>query len=470
VASPVTPPPAKTVQAQVPAEQSEFPVIQPGYTYEIVEKQIDDIVIARPITFGWVLGFMAAGTLVILLTFAIVELWLRGVGVWGIDIPVAWGFAIINFVWWIGIGHAGTLISAILYLFRQRWRTSINRFAEAMTIFAVMCAGMFPVLHLGRPWMFYYLTPYPNTMQIWPQFRSPLVWDFFAVSTYFTVSLLFWYTGMVPDFAALRDRAKNPLLKLTFGIMSFGWRGSAKAWRNFEDGYVLLAALSTPLVVSVHSVVSFDFAVGIVPGWHSTIFPPYFVAGALYAGFAMVLTIAIILRPIFRIEGLVTMRHLDNMAKLMLASGLFVIYGYFMEGFGAWYGGNLFDTYAQINRIFGPYGGWGWGLVFTNVVFPQLLWFKHFRTNIWWLLAISTSINIGMWIERFLIVVVSLHRDYIPSSWGFYTPTVWDIATYIGTLGFFSFALFMFVRMLPMIPAFEVNEMLSHLKKGGQHA
>ncbi len=470
MASPVTPPPAKTVQAQVPAEQSEFPVIQPGYTYEIVEKQIDDIVIARPITFGWVLGFMAAGTLVILLTFAIVELWLRGVGVWGIDIPVAWGFAIINFVWWIGIGHAGTLISAILYLFRQRWRTSINRFAEAMTIFAVMCAGMFPVLHLGRPWMFYYLTPYPNTMQIWPQFRSPLVWDFFAVSTYFTVSLLFWYTGMVPDFAALRDRAKNPLLKLTFGIMSFGWRGSAKAWRNFEDGYVLLAALSTPLVVSVHSVVSFDFAVGIVPGWHSTIFPPYFVAGALYAGFAMVLTIAIILRPIFRIEGLVTMRHLDNMAKLMLASGLFVIYGYFMEGFGAWYGGNLFDTYAQINRIFGPYGGWGWGLVFTNVVFPQLLWFKHFRTNIWWLLAISTSINIGMWIERFLIVVVSLHRDYIPSSWGFYTPTVWDIATYIGTLGFFSFALFMFVRMLPMIPAFEVNEMLSHLKKGGQHA
>jgi len=469
VASPVSPPPERHVQAVVPAEQSEYPVIRPGYTYETVERQIDDIVIARPITLGWAVGFVAAGILVVLLQLAIVMLFLRGVGIWGIDMPVAWGFAIINFVWWIGIGHAGTLISAILYLFRQRWRTSINRFAEAMTIFAVMCAGMFPVLHLGRQWMFYYLVPIPNSMELWPQFRSPLMWDFFAVSTYFTVSLLFWYTGMVPDFAALRDRSTNRLVKMTFGIMSFGWRGSAKNWRNFDDGYVLLAALSTPLVVSVHSVVSFDFAVAIVPGWHSTIFPPYFVAGALYAGFAMVLTIAIILRPIFHIEGLVTTRHLENMAKLMLASGLVVMYGYVMEAYMAWYSGNIFDVYDQVSRVFGPYGGWGWGLIFTNVLFPQLLWFRHFRTNIWWLLAIATSINVGMWIERFVIIVVSLTRDYLPSAWGYYTPTIWDLATFAGTIGFFTFALFLFVRLLPMIPAFEVNEMLSHLMHREEH-
>ena len=470
MATPTAIPAERNVQPTVPAEQSEFPVIRSGYTYDAVEKQIGDIVLERPITFGFAVGFIGAGMLVLVLHFAVVYLLLRGVGIWGIDIPVAWGFAIINFVWWIGIGHAGTLISAILYLFRQRWRTSINRFAEAMTIFAVMCAGMFPLLHLGRPWMFYYLIPYPNTMQIWPQFRSPLIWDFFAVSTYFTVSVLFWYSGMVPDFAALRDRAKNLLVKRIFGILCFGWRGSARHWRNYEDAYVLLAALSTPLVVSVHSVVSFDFAVGIVPGWHSTIFPPYFVAGALYAGFAMVLTIAIILRPIFKIEGLVTLRHLENMAKLMLASGLVVMYGYLMEGFMAWYGGREFEVYQQLTRLFGVYGGWGWGLLLTNVLIPQLLWFKRCRTNIWWLLIISTSINIGMWIERFLIVVVSLHRDYMPSAWGFYTPTVWDIATYAGTLGFFTFALFLFVRLLPMIPAFEVNEMLSHFRRGSQEA
>jgi molybdopterin-containing oxidoreductase family membrane subunit len=451
-------------QPTVPAEQSEYPVIAPDYTYEKVQKQIGDIVLARPFTIGWVMGFIGAATLLMLLLVAVVYLFLRGVGIWGIDIPVGWGFAIINFVWWIGIGHAGTLISAILYLFRQRWRTSINRFAEAMTIFAVMCAGLFPILHLGRPWMFYYLVPYPTTMQVWPQFRSPLVWDFFAVSTYFTVSLLFWYAGMVPDFASLRDRATNPIVKFVFGLMCFGWRGSAKHWRNYEDGYVLLAALSTPLVISVHSVVSFDFAVSIVPGWHSTIFPPYFVAGALYAGFAMVLIIAIVLRPVFKIEGLVTIRHLENMAKLMLASGLVVMYGYAMEGFMAAYSGNTFDVYAQLTRVFGPYGGWGWGLILTNVVIPQALWLKSVRTNIWWLLFISTSISIGMWIERFVIVVISLSRDYLPSSWGYYNPTIWDIGTYLGTIGLFTAMLFLFVRFLPMIPAFEIGEMLSHLR------
>jgi molybdopterin-containing oxidoreductase family membrane subunit len=462
MAAPTLNPPQPTV----PAEQSEYPVIGSGYTYDSVQKQIGDIVLTRPLTLGWIVGFFAAATFLVLLLFAIVYLFLRGVGIWGVDIPVGWGFAIINFVWWIGIGHAGTLISAILYLFRQRWRTSINRFAEAMTIFAVMCAGLFPLLHLGRQWMFYYLVPYPSTMWVWPQFRSPLIWDFFAVSTYFTVSVLFWYSGMVPDFAALRDRAHNLIVKRIFGLLCFGWRGSARHWRNFDDGYVLLAALSTPLVISVHSVVSFDFAVSIVPGWHSTIFPPYFVAGALYAGFAMVLIIAIVLRPVFKLEGLVTLRHLENLAKLMLASGLVVMYGYLMEGFMAAYGGNTFEVYQQLTRVFGPYGGWGWGLMLTNVVIPQLLWLKSVRTNVWWLLLISISISIGMWIERFVIVVISLTRDYMPSSWGFYTPTVWDIGTYVGTIGLFTFMLFLFVRFLPMIPAFEVNEMLSHLRHG----
>jgi Ni/Fe-hydrogenase subunit HybB-like protein len=457
-------------QPTVPAEQSEYPVIAPGYTYEAVEKQIGDIVLKRPLTPGWMIGFLGAATLLVLLHIGIIYLFLRGVGIWGVDVPVAWGFAIINFVWWIGIGHAGTLISAILYLFRQRWRTSINRFAEAMTIFAVMCAGLYPIIHLGRPWMFYYLVPVPTTMEIWPQFRSPLMWDFFAVSTYFTVSLIFWYTGMVPDFAALRDRAHNLIVKRIFGLLCFGWRGSAKHWRNYEDAYILLAALSTPLVVSVHSVISFDFSVSMVPGWHSTIFPPYFVAGALYAGFAMVLIIAIILRPVFKIDGLVTVRHLENMAKLMLASGLVVIYGYFMEGFMAWYGGHEVEAYAQLTRVFGPYGGWGWGLLLTNVVIPQALWFKSVRTNIWWLLLISISISIGMWIERFVIVVISLTRDFMPSAWGYYTPTAWDIGIYAGTIGLFTFMLFLFVRFLPMIPAFEVSDLVAKLRPQEHHA
>jgi molybdopterin-containing oxidoreductase family membrane subunit len=459
MATTITPPPQPTI----PAEQSQYPVIGPGFDYETVERKVDDIVLERPLTKGWVVGFFGAATLLLLGHYAVVRLWLIGVGIWGVDIPVAWGFAIINFVWWIGIGHAGTLISAILYLFRQRWRTSINRFAEAMTIFAVMCAGVFPLIHLGRPWMFYYLAPYPATTQIWPQFRSPLIWDFFAVSTYFTVSVIFWYTGMVPDFAAMRDRATSRFPKIIFGILCFGWRGSARHWRNYEDAYVLLAALSTPLVISVHSVVSFDFAVSIVPGWHSTIFPPYFVAGALYAGFAMVITIAIILRPVYKIEGLVTMRHLENMAKLMLASGLVVMYGYLMEGFMAAYGGRTFEVTQQLTRLFGPYGGWGWGLLLTNVIIPQLLWFKYYRTNIWWLLIISTSINIGMWIERFVIIVIGLSQDYMPSAWGSYSPTLWDLSTYAGTIGLFTFMMFLFVRLLPMIPAFEVNEMLSHV-------
>jgi molybdopterin-containing oxidoreductase family membrane subunit len=333
-----------------------------------------------------------------------------------------------------------------------------------------MCAGLYPIIHLGRPWMFYYMAPLPTSMQIWPQFRSPLMWDFFAVSTYFTVSLIFWFTGMVPDFAALRDRANNLIVKRVFGLLSFGWRGSAKHWRNYDDVYVLLAALSTPLVVSVHSVISFDFSVAMVPGWHSTIFPPYFVAGALYAGFAMVLIIAIVLRPVFKIEGLVTVRHLENMAKLMLASGLVVMYGYFMEGYMAWYSGRETEMYAQLVRIFGTYGGWGWGLILTNVIIPQALWFKSVRTNIWWLLLISISISIGMWIERFVIVVIGLHRDFMPSAWGYYSPTIWDVGIYAGTIGLFTFMLFLFVRFLPMIPAFEISDLVSKLRPGEHHA
>jgi molybdopterin-containing oxidoreductase family membrane subunit len=448
----------------VPAEQSEFPVIAPGFTLDRVQEKIGDIVMERPLTAGWILGFLGAFFIMSLMFYVIVRLLAVGIGIWGVDVPVAWGFAIVMFVWWIGIGHAGTLISAILYLFRQRWRTSINRFAEAMTIFAVFCAGLFPLLHLGRPWMFYYIAPYPSTYYVWPQFRSPLVWDFFAVSTYLTVSILFWYMGMVPDFASMRDRTRNPIFRSTFAILAFGWRGSARHWRNYEDGYVLLAALATPLVVSVHSVVSFDFAVGIVPGWHSTIFPPYFVAGALYAGFAMVITIAIMLRPVYKIEGLVTMRHLENMAKLMLASGLVVMYGYLMEGFMSWYSGRPAEEFELFNRFQGPYGAWGYFLMLTNVIIPQALWFKKVRTNIWWLLLVSTSINIGMFIERFVIVIVSLHADYMPSAWSYYNPSLWDIGMMLGTLGFFTFNMFLFIRFLPMIPAFEINEMLSHLR------
>src|SRR5438477_8892201 len=316
------------------------PVIGPNYSYGEITDRVDRLVLEQKTRLWWWLGLVAGLLLTGLLLLTMGILIFVGVGIWGVMIPVAWGYAITSFVWWIGIGHAGTLISAILFLLKQHWRTSINRFAEAMTIFAVMQAGLYPVFHLGRPWFAYWLVPYPSTMGVWPQFRSPLVWDFFAVSTYFTISLIFWYLGMIPDIASLRDRARARLAQVAYGMLALGWRGSARHWQRYEQAYYLFAALATPLVVSVHSVVSSDFAVSIVPGWHSTIFPPYSVAGAIYAGFAMVLTIAIILRPIFHIEGLVTMRHLENMAKLMLASGMVVIYGYFMEGFMAWYSGN----------------------------------------------------------------------------------------------------------------------------------
>ncbi len=400
-----------------------------------------------------------------ILMMAVTKLFLEGVGIWGINQPSGWGFDIINFVWWIGIGHAGTLISAILLLLRQEWRTSINRFAEAMTLFAVACAGMYPVLHTGRPWLAYWLLPYPNTMGLWPQFRSPLVWDVFAVSTYATVSLLFWYVGLVPDLATLRDRAKSKLAKIAYGIPAMGWRGSAHHWHNYEVAYLLLAGLSTPLVLSVHTVVSFDFAIGIIPGWHATIFPPYFVAGAIYAGFAMVLTLALPLRAVFGLQDFITQRHLQNMAKVMLATGLIVVYGYAMEFFFAWYSGNHYEAFMAVNRVLGPYK-WHWlGLIICNAVVPQLLWIRKFRSSTFWLFFVSMFINVGMWLERFIIIPVSLSRDFLPSSWGMYSGTIWDWATFIGTMGLFLSLLFLFVRLLPMISVFEMRTLVPDAQK-----
>jgi Ni/Fe-hydrogenase subunit HybB-like protein len=437
------------------------PVIGPGYTFGSVSDKISSIVLTRPKSHGWLIGFLIAFSLVLLLMYAIGYLLVRGVGIWGINIPVGWGFAIVNFVWWIGIGHAGTLISAILLLLNQQWRTSINRFAEAMTIFAVACAGLFPILHLGRPWFAYWLVPYPNVMRVWPQFRSPLVWDVFAVSTYFTVSLMFWFIGLIPDLATLRDRASKRAEKVIYGILAMGWRGSAVHWHRYETAYLLLAGLATPLVVSVHTVVSFDFAVGIIPGWHSTIFPPYFVAGAIYSGFAMVLTLAIPLRAVYKLEDFITARHLDNMAKVMLATGLIVGYGYLMEIFMAWYSDNKYESFLALNRAFGPYGKFYWALIACNIVAPQLLWSSRVRANVKALFAMSLVVNVGMWLERFVIVVISLHRDFLPSSWGMYQPTRWDWATFIGSIGLFVALLFLFIRFLPMISIFEMRELVS---------
>ena len=441
------------------------PLLKPGHTLASVTDKISVIVLGRGTTKGWLFGFAVAFSLLMLLNVAVAYLLAVGVGIWGIRIPIAWGFAIVNFVWWIGIGHAGTLISAILLLLRQRWRTSINRFAEAMTLFAVACAGMFPLLHMGRPWLAYWLMPYPNPMWMWPQFRSPLVWDVFAVSTYLTVSLMFWFVGLIPDLATLRDRAKQRAAQIIYGILAMGWRGSAVHWSRYETASLLLAGLATPLVVSVHTVVSFDFSVAIVPGWHSTIFPPYFVAGAIYSGFAMVMTLAIPIRKYYKLEDFVTMRHLDNMAKVMLATGLIVAYGYMMETFMAFYSGNQFERYSIMNRITGPYAVVYWALIACNIAIPQLLWLGRVRRSVPALFAISLIVNIGMWLERFVIVVVSLHRDFLPSSWGTYMPTRWDWATFVGTIGLFLTLLYLFIRFLPMISIYEMRSLVEETQK-----
>jgi molybdopterin-containing oxidoreductase family membrane subunit len=449
-----------THSTQTHPEAHRPPVIEPGHSFATVTDQISSIVLTRGPPKGWYFGFAIAFSMTMMLFYSLAYLVVMGVGIWGENIPVGWAFDIINFVWWIGIGHAGTLISAILLLLRQTWRTSINRFAEAMTLFAVACAGIYPAMHTGRPWLDYWLFPYPNTMGTWPQFRSPLMWDVFAVSTYATVSALFWFIGLIPDLATLRDRADNRAAKIIYGMLAMGWRGSAQHWHRYETAYLLLAGLATPLVLSVHTVVSFDFAIGIIPGWHSTIFPPYFVAGAIYAGFAMVLLIAIPLRWAYGLEDFITLRHLQNMAKVMMATGLIVFYGYIMEAFFGWYSGNEYEWYMTVNRVVGPYGPLYWALIFCNGFAPQIFWFAWARSSVACLFIVSIIVSIGMWLERFVIVVTSLHRDFVPSSWGMYYPTVWDWSTYIGTIGFFVTLIYLFIRVLPMISIFEMRTIL----------
>ena len=396
--------------------------------------------------------------LIMLVCFAmIIYLMSTGVGVWGLMVPVAWAWDITNFVFWIGIGHAGTLISAILFLLRQKWRTSINRAAEAMTIFAVMCAGIFPLIHIGRIWLGWWLLPLPNANSIWPQFRSPLLWDVFAVSTYFTVSLLFWYMGLIPDLATMRDRAKSKFRQILYGIGALGWSGSNRHWSHYEKAYLLLAGLSTPLVLSVHSIVSFDFAISQLPGWHTTIFPPYFVAGAIFSGFGMVLTLLIPMRSICHLEEIITVRHVELMGKVILGTGSIVGYAYGMEFFIAWYSGNPYELYAFKNRAFGPYWWAYWSMVSCNVICPQLFWFKAVRTNLIIVFIISIFVNIGMWFERFVIIVTSLHRDYMPSNWAYYSPTWVDILQFVGTFGLFMTLFLLFMRFLPAIAISEVK-------------
>jgi Ni/Fe-hydrogenase subunit HybB-like protein len=436
-------------------------LLGPGETYDTVTDRIGSIVLNPPLPKAWWFSFAIAFAMLMMLLFAVTWLFYRGIGIWGVNIPVAWGFAIVNFVWWIGIGHAGTFISAILLLVLQKWRTSINRLTEAMTLFAVACAGMFPLLHLGRPWLFYWLLPYPDTMGLWPQFRSPLVWDVFAVSTYFTVSLIFWYVGLLPDLASIRDRAQTRGKQVLYGFLALGWRGSARHWQRHQSAYLLLAGLATPLVLSVHSVVSFDFSVAIVPGWHSTIFPPYFVAGAIYSGFAMVLNIVIPVRRLYKLQSYITLRHLNNMANVMLATGMMVAYGYLMEAFMAWYSGDIFEQYMMVNRAFGPYGWVFWLLMLVNVLIPQLLWIRRVRITPIWLFLVALSVNLGMWLERFVIVVTSLARDYVPSIWRMYFPTRWDWMTLFGSIGLFLTLLFLFIRFLPMISMSEVRELVA---------
>ena len=453
--------------AREPDPNNDLPVLAPSQTFETVSAQISDIVLYRKTPLFWWIMFGLGAVLFVGFGGAIAYLLGKGVGIWGIEIPVAWGFAITNFVWWIGIGHAGTLISAILLLLRQSWRNSINRFAEAMTIFAVACAGLFPLLHLGRAWIFYWLIPYPNTMTVQPQFRSPLVWDVFAVSTYGIVSIMFWYLGMLPDLATLRDRSKGGFKYGFYGVLALGWRSSSRHWRMHQSASLLLAGLATPLVLSVHTVVSFDFTIAILPGWHSTIFPPYFVAGAIYSGFAMVLVICIPLRAVYGFKNLVTERHLNNCAKLMLATGLILAYTYLIEPFTAWYGGNNFEMYTVHNRAVGPQSWTYWGVILLNVIIPQALWFPRFRVNPKLLFIVAMDVVIGMWLERYMIIVTSLDRDFLPSSWSNFVATFWDNATLYGSVGMFIVLFMLFVRFLPMISMAEVRELLPYSKPGG---
>ncbi len=436
------------------------PLVAGGHDYSSLTSRICGIAEARRAPLAWCISFACSLALLATLVAMVLYLIIKGVGVWGLNSPNGWGFDITNFVFWVGIGHAGTLISAILFLFRQRWRTSINRFAESMTIFAVMCAGLFPGIHLGRIWFAYWLAPYPNQMAMWPNFRSPLMWDVFAVSTYFTVSLLFWYVGMLPDLATFRDRAQTTPRRIIYGLLALGWTGSARHWHRFERAYLILAALATPLVLSVHSVVSFDFAVSQLPGWHTTIFPPYFVAGAIFGGLAMVLTLAIPARQLFGLRDFITLRHLDNLCKLMLATGLIVAYAYALELFMAWYSGNLIEFFTFKSRALGPYAWAYWIMIGCNVVAPQLLWFKRCRANVWLLFAVAMAVNVGMWFERFVIIVTSLSTDFLPASWDIFIPTWVDLLTLAGSFGLFMTLFLLFCRYLPMLAMAETKAVM----------
>jgi molybdopterin-containing oxidoreductase family membrane subunit len=463
--------------APPPREIEREPLVLNNRSLAWISDQIAGIIEGKTPRWWWVM--MACSLPLMLMCFAMIGYLIStGVGVWGLNHPIAWGWAIVNFVFWIGIGHAGTLISAVLFLLRQKWRTSINRAAEAMTIFAVMCAGIFPGIHVGRIWFAWWLFPLPNANgPIWPQFRSPLLWDVFAVSTYFTVSFLFWYMGLIPDLATIRDRCKGFIRKFAYGLFSLGWTGSNRHWSNYEKAYLLLAGLSTPLVLSVHSIVSFDFAVSQLPGWHTTIFPPYIVAGAIFSGFGMVLTLMIPLRSIFKLEDLLTIRHIELMCKVTLATGTIVGYAYGMEFFIAWYGGNPYEAYAFQNRAFGPYWWAYWIMISCNVITPQFFWFKKLRTNVVVVWVLSIFVNIGMWFERFVIVVTSLHRDYLPANWGYYSPTKVDVLTFIGTFGLFMVLFLLFIRFLPLIAISEVKGVTNQADphhplggaKGGHH-
>jgi Ni/Fe-hydrogenase subunit HybB-like protein len=427
----------------------------------LVTEKVASIVLTLGTPRWWWVGVLIAGGVIMVLLYTLTLLVTVGTGIWGINIPVGWGVAIVNLVFWIGIGHAGTLISAILLLFRQNWRTAFSRFAEAMTLFALACAGLFPIFHLGRPWLAFWLAPYPNVLELWPQWRSPLVWDFFAITTYTLVSALFWFIGLIPDLAAMKDRATNKAVKMLYAIGSMGWRGDSLHWTRYQMVYIMLAALATPLVISVHSIIGMDFAASLLPGWRHTVFPPYFVAGAIFSGLAMVILLAVPIRSFYKLHSLITDRHIDNAAKLMLVSGMGVAYGYLIEIFGAWYGGHEAEMWLLQERISGFYSPIFWGMMFCNIVAAQLLWFKSIRRNLPALLTISFLILLGMWFERFVIVVTSLYvtdLQTMPRPW---IATEWDWATTLAPFGLFFFLLFIFIRLLPMIPIFETQEALA---------
>jgi len=436
-----------------------IPLIKGNKSYQDVTEDILRPMTNRPGRL-WYMGISLSGSALLFGAFMIFWTIWHGIGTWGLNRTVGWGWGITNFVWWIGIGHAGTFISAILLLFRQKWRTSINRSAEAMTIIAVICAALFPILHLGRPLLGFFIFPYPNFRGIWVNFNSPLVWDVFAISTYFTVSLIFWYVGLIPDIGTVRDRLKSKFKKAMYTVLSFGWKGSARHWHRHEVVSLILAALAAPLVLSVHSIVSMDFATSIIPGWHTTIFPPYFVAGAIFSGFAMVLTLMIITRKALHLEDYITVGHVESMNKIIIATGSIVGLAYITEMFISWYSGVEYEHFALVNRATGPYWWAYWIMMTANVISPQLLWIKKLRTSLTFTFCLSIVINIGMWFERFVIVVTSLHRDYLTSSWAMYKPTIVEVGLFLGTLGFFFTAFFLFIRVFPVIAIAEVKSVL----------